>query len=127
MTAIPALAPFRGTHRLLLLLAPGKQSPAYEQQMELLAGTEAERQARDLLLGWVLYEGESRVGNTVLDEADAQALRQHFGVGENEFLAVLVGKDGTAKETYRAPVAAAAVFAAIDAMPMRQQEMEGDA
>ena len=47
---------------------------------------------------------------------------------DDGFKAVLVGKDGTAKQSYDAPVAAAAVFAAIDAMPMRQQEMDsGDA
>ncbi len=127
MSDFPALASFSGSHRLLLLLAPGTHSPAYEQQMEQFAGTEAERQARDLVIGWVLYEGESRVGDTVLEADEARALRQHFGVDDNDFLAVLVGKDGTAKETYQAPVAAAAVFAAIDAMPMRQQEKTGDA
>ena len=74
----------------------------------------------------MLFEGESRVGKQPLADGDAAALRAHFGVEDDGFLAVLIGKDGTEKERYEAPVAADAVFEAIDAMPMRQREMRDD-
>ncbi len=126
MEPLASLAAFRGTHRLLLVLAPAVQSPAYESQMLQFTDTDEARAARDLLIAQVLFEGASRVGKQALGEADATALRAHFGVEDDGFLAVLIGKDGTEKERYDAPVAAAAVFEAIDAMPMRQREMRED-
>lgn len=126
MDPLAALAAFRGAYRLLLVLAPAVQSPAYEAQMEQFAGTEDACEARDLLVGRVLFEGESRVDEQVLTAAQATALRSYFGVDDDAFMAVLIGKDGTVKETYEAPVAADAVFEAIDAMPMRQREMRQD-
>lgn len=39
------------------------------------------------------------------------------------FEAILIGKDGGIKKRWRAPVSLEALFAVIDAMPMRRQEM----
>ncbi len=127
MPALAPLRPFRGRNRLLVLLAPALQSPAYQAQLDQFNGVEDACRERDLLLGHVFFDGQSRVGTTPLDAAGARDLRAHFGVKDDDFMAILVGKDGTEKRRYSAPVAARAVFEAIDAMPMRQQEMEGDA
>ena len=54
--------------------------------------------------------------------ADA-ALRGKLGVPARGFAVVLVGKDGGVKETWREPVEPARIFSAIDAMPMRQDEV----
>jgi hypothetical protein len=51
-------------------------------------------------------------------------LRDKFGVGDAPFAVVLVGKDGTVKFKSNLPISAGKVFATIDAMPMRQEEMK---
>ena len=51
------------------------------------------------------------------------ALRGTLGVAEHGFAVVLVGKDGGVKKTWREPVGSEAIFAIIDAMPMRREEM----
>lgn len=125
----PALARFCGDHPLLLVLAPAVQSPTYEQQMDQFADTDGDRRLRDLRIGRVLFEGESRIGDETLDDADAQAIRAHFDIHDDDFLAVLIGRDGTVKHTYDAPVASAAVFAVLDAPSSQQQATrdKGDA
>ena len=55
-------------------------------------------------------------------EGTAAAVRAVYGVGEGQFLAVLVGKDGEVKQVSAQPFTAPQLFAIIDAMPMRQQE-----
>ena len=53
------------------------------------------------------------------------ALRVALGLPDHGFAVVLVGKDGTVKEVWQAPVEPGRVFALIDAMPMRRHEMHG--
>lgn len=57
-------------------------------------------------------------------QADA-ALRKKLGVAPRGFVVVLVGKDGGVKQTWREPVEPARLFALIDTMPMRRDEVEG--
>jgi Domain of unknown function (DUF4174) len=69
------------------------------------------------------------VGNAVSSElgpAPAQsagALRVSFGASTASFRAVLVGKDGGAKLSQSEPLDAVRLFATIDALPMRRDEM----
>ncbi|MDQ3396564.1 MAG: DUF4174 domain-containing protein [Deinococcota bacterium] len=99
-------------NRLLLVFAPALEE--YQEQKRLLVGQEAGLKDRDLL---VFYLGEE-------SPAGIEALKGRFGVGEEPFLAVLVGKDGGAKGRFHKPVSADELFSLIDGMPMRQQEMK---
>jgi hypothetical protein len=69
-------------------------------------------------------ERETKVFSVVGRAAEAQRLRDKLGVGDAPFAVVLVGKDGTVKFKSNLPINAQKVFATIDAMPMRQQEMK---
>lgn len=113
MNTLETLAPFRDHSALLLVLAPAVQSPAYEEQMNQFAGQEEKCAAHDLVLGHILYEGESRIGRMVLDPRQAAALRSHFGVGDDQFMAVFIGKEGVIRKRYEAPVASDTVFEAL--------------
>ncbi|MDX2156711.1 MAG: DUF4174 domain-containing protein [Hyphomicrobiaceae bacterium] len=53
----------------------------------------------------------------------AAALRMRFGVAPGVFKVVLVGKDGGVKLASTRPIAGRTLFATIDAMPMRQDEV----
>jgi hypothetical protein len=55
---------------------------------------------------------------------DVDSLRLRYGVGEGDFLAVLVGRDGTEKHRSTEPIPPGELFRMIDAMPMRREEME---
>jgi Domain of unknown function (DUF4174) len=47
-----------------------------------------------------------------------KALRERFGIGDGEFAAVQVGKDGEEKWRYHEPVSAQALCDLVDAMPV---------
>ncbi len=51
------------------------------------------------------------------------ALRERLGVVPRGFAVALVGKDGTVKERWRAPVAPERIVGLIDRMPMRRDEV----
>ena len=53
------------------------------------------------------------------------ALRVALGLPDHGFAVVLVGKDGSVKEVWHAPVEPGRVFALVDAMPMRRHEIHG--
>lgn len=57
-----------------------------------------------------------------LGERDMPVLTD-FG-GEEGFELRLIGRDGTLKERFDAPVPAETLFGIVDAMPMRQEEMK---
>lgn len=56
-----------------------------------------------------------------MGERDMPVLTE-FG-GEAGFELRLIGRDGTVKQRFDAPVAAETLFRIVDAMPMRQEEM----
>lgn len=117
---------YRGRQHLLLLFAPSARSPAYEKQLEQFEAHEDAFAERDLLGVVLFYEGQSQAGDHAIAEADAQALRARFGVAPDAFLVVLLGKDGTEKARYDAPVRAEVVCEILGAMPMRQREARAD-
>lgn len=67
---------------------------------------------------------KSYANGQLIDESSAVKLRNRFGVDKENFQVILVGKDGGVKRSDTKPVQAAAIFEQIDAMPMRQQEMQ---
>ncbi len=114
---------YKWQNRLLLIFAP---SPEYEEaraQQRLFEGQEAELRDRDLLVAY-LFQEEGRIEDEMLSAEDVTSLRERYGVAEDDFIVLLIGKDGTAKERLEEPVEPADLFETIDAMPMRQREME---
>lgn len=76
-------------------------------------------------------EGDHRVSDQIrmlndaahgLGERDMPVLTD-FG-GEAEFELRLIGRDGTLKQCFDAPVTAETLFEIVDAMPMRQDEIK---
>ncbi|MBW4569962.1 MAG: DUF4174 domain-containing protein [Tolypothrix carrinoi HA7290-LM1] len=117
------LKSYQWKNRLLLVFAPDENNPAYQKQMQLFQGQQADFSERDLLLVEILTEGTSRATGKVIDEADVTKVRSRFQ-SPQDFRVILVGKDGTQKRSDSKPVEAKVIFNEIDAMPMRQQEMQ---
>lgn len=100
---------YRWSHRLLLLFAPSAAEPAYVQQRAALEAAESDLAERDMVV----------ISDT--DPTAQGALHRSFGI--DGFAVLLIGKDGGVKLQSQEPITADALFAVIDAMPMRRQEM----
>ncbi|RUR78708.1 DUF4174 domain-containing protein [Chlorogloeopsis fritschii PCC 9212] len=111
-------------NRVLLVFAPSENHKAYQQQMQLFLEHKAGFADRDLVLVKVLAVGNNYVNERQIDESSTAKLRDRFGIGKEDFRVILVGKDGGVKRRDNAPVEAKAIFDEIDAMPMRQHEMQ---
>lgn len=118
------LGTYRWSNRLLLVFAPGEDAPAYQQQMQHFVSETAGVEERDLRLIEMLAEGTSRFNGEPVSQIDAEVVRSRYQITPDTFAVILIGKDGTLKRRDRTPVAAAVIFREIDAMPMRQREMQ---
>ena len=115
---------YQWKNRLLLLFASSEEDQAY-----LTLKKEIDRQAmevkdRDLLVFYVLERGESRLDKERLTPDQALFLKKRLSVPPGRFTIILIGKDGGEKIRQESPVDLKEIFATIDAMPMRQQEMK---
>ena len=125
-----ALATLRHDYRPLLVFAADEEG--FREQVELLAAHAEEMRERQVVLvpisfhdeddgaGWKGELPEDRVVR--LERAEDQAARRRFHVGEEEFVVILLGKDGGEKLRSRTPVTMERLRKVIDAMPMRQKE-----
>ena len=95
--ALPDLAAHQWKHRVLIIDTPSMQSAPYLQQISAFDAAAAGLKERDL---------------QVMTQTSAPAFRVR-----------LVGKDGGVKLDVGTPMTTDALFALIDAMPMRQDEM----
>ena len=120
------LKKYQWKKRLILLFAPSAQDGAYREQVAVLEGSKGGLRERDLLIAHLFETGSGQLGNDVLSEDEAAALRSEYEVGSGEFTFVLIGKDGTVKRRSQEVVQIEDLFAQIDSMPMRQREMQGE-
>ncbi|MGV0104466.1 DUF4174 domain-containing protein [Nostoc sp. DSM 114167] len=111
-------------NRVLLLFAPSVDNHNYQQQMQLFNQQQNDFKDRDLVLVQVLATDKSYANGQLIDESSAANLRNRFGVNKENFRVILIGKDGGVKRQESTPVQPTAIFEQIDAMPMRQREMQ---
>jgi len=120
----------RWEHRLLFVFAPSDAADALAAQEGRFEGHDAGFRDRDLLLLTITGEAAGTLREAPgteareLTEAAVRRLYDHFGVPADAFRVILVGKDGTEKRRDAEPVTVRSVFDTIDAMPMRQRELQ---
>jgi hypothetical protein len=100
----------RWNNRVVLVFAPDEEHPELLRQRALIARDSAGYKIRDLVVIEVVGEPE-------------EGLRAEYGVPTAHFAALLIGKDGGVKMGEDAALASEKLFATIDVMPMRRQEM----
>lgn len=99
--------------RVLVIFADGPDDPLLRDQMDRLGDAAGEARDRDLV---VMPAFRTAPGTA--------ALRSRLVPGtQAPFQVVLVGKDGLPKTTSSRPIGPSDLFAIIDRMPMRRQEM----
>jgi hypothetical protein len=114
---------YQWRNRLLLVFAPSEEYVRYRGLRKQIRNQEGEIVDRDLLVFHIFESGESRLGNSSIDQQLAAQLRNRFSAKPGEFTVVLIGKDGGEKLRRGTDVDIAEIFALIDSMPMRQREM----
>lgn len=118
---------YQWQHRLLVLFAPSAADRDYQTQVEALASYEPGLAARDMVVFYVLADGESAVAQAgerrLLTDSQTASLRAQFDVPQDAFTLLLIGKDGGIKRHEHHAVTVDTLFAQIDSMPMRQREM----
>ena len=112
------LRSFQGHTRLFLVFGPSETDPQVTRQLECFRSQHDSLNERDTRIFSVLEGSAPTAG------ASPAAWRSRFDVGPGRFTAILLGKDGTEKKRWIEPVSLADLQAEIDAMPMRQQEMQ---
>ncbi|BBX67462.1 DUF4174 domain-containing protein [Mycolicibacterium psychrotolerans] len=117
---------YRWERRPLLVFAPTDNDP---QLVETLGRIEADRcdfVSRDMVLGVLVTEGTSTLDGKAMDAEESQRLAQRYGLDDNAFGVLLIGKDGGEKLRVNDVPDLRAIYALIDGMPMRRGEMRAD-
>ena len=117
------LRELRWENRVLLVFATSMADAEVTEMQTVADASRAELADRDLVFGWVLSEGDSRVDGQPVSSAYAKQIRDRSGFASDAFGVVLVGKDGSIKARYEGVPDIDSVFALIDGMPMRRREM----
>jgi hypothetical protein len=120
------LSHYQWKNRLLLVFAPTPEEPSFHALQESLVARGAGIADRDLVVFEVLESGPSTRDGEPLDPATARQLRERLRVPSGAFSLILVGKDGGVKLDRQDRTSLVEIFALIDSMPMRQQEMRRD-
>ncbi len=114
LTSPTRVADMRWHRRILLVAAPRADDPGVIGQRKALAGWDAEARDRDIAI-------VSVIGAQVEGASDtAPALRKHYRLPADRFVAILIGKDGGEKLRSAKPISAEVLAETIDAMPMRR-------
>ena len=111
-------------NRLLLVFSPHRNYPELVAQNKILAQNRAGLADRDLLVLQMSPGEVIRIDNNPLTQSNSDRIYRDFSIDRDAFALLLIGKDGTVKLTRSRAVTMEVVFDLIDAMPMRQLEMQ---
>ena len=117
------MSDFLWENRPLLLFAPDENDARLQQTKQELAQRQCELEARDMVIGIIIEQGQSHLNNQPISTTKATTLRERYKIDYGRFTTILIGKDGGEKERVYSVPDLDNIFALIDGMPMRQVEM----
>ncbi len=120
------LGDYRWERRPLLLFAPTNSDPRLLETLRRIEASRCDFTGRDMVIGVVVAEGSSALDGQVISGDESRGLANQYGIGENAFSVVLIGKDGGEKLRVNQVPDLRAVYAVVDGMPMRSREMGAD-
>ena len=121
-----SLSDYQWENRLLVVSSPAADEPKFTQQLQQVTASGSEFAERDLVLIRLATDGTSHAGDRKLESAQVEAIRAELGIDAGAFAVRLVGKDGGVKLAKNSVVPMHDIYALIDTMPMRLQEMRND-
>lgn len=120
------LGDYRWERRPLLLFAPTDTDPRLAETQRRIEASRCDFVGRDMVLGVVVGEGDSTLDGEVIDAGETNRLVERYAIDANAFTVVLIGKDGGEKLRVKEVPDLSAVYALIDGMPMRRDEMSAE-
>ncbi len=118
MCALSMVSPAHaGSTRPLYVFAPTSGDARLASQRSIISAASSGLAERDMPVIMIIADQVSG------SPQSGAALRARFGIAPTQFRVILVGKDGGVKMSAASPVSAQSLFALVDAMPMRRQEM----
>jgi hypothetical protein len=106
------LASLQWKNRVLVVLAPSAQDDNLAAQRRIYQQNTAGMSERQITLV-----------EAIGDDQRSRDIRKQFSLAGDKFRVLLLGKDGNTALSSAAPLTADKLFGAIDAMPMRRDEM----
>ena len=117
------LSQFQWKHRLLFIFAPNRSHPLFVSLHNALSAQKAGAADRDLVIFEIFDSDPSSMNSKYLASNSALSLRNRYSVNPGEFTVLLVGKDGGIKLKRQDEIRLEDLFALIDSMPMRREEI----
>ena len=128
---------FHWNNRPLVIFAPSAENDDYLEQVRKLEDADRELADRDMVVihalgatgpigavaGRIELFDTSPPRRETLSPADVENLQDTYGVGQQEYAVLLIGKDGGVKLRSDEPVTTVRLFSLIDSMPMRRREI----
>ena len=111
-------------NRLVLVFAPRADDGRLLRQRAILAEAADGLSDRDIVNWELVYLDSVTVDGHQKAHLSTNPFYDEYNVGLKDFVFILIGKDGEVKLRKEEPVSAEELFATIDAMPMRQREMQ---
>jgi hypothetical protein len=118
------LEPYQWKNRLILIFASSQQDSTLLKTQQQAIAYKDEIADRDLLLMYMIEKGKNTVNGSLLPDSVSTALRKEYAVPQGKFTIILIGKDGGEKMRQENKIDFKEIFGRIDAMPMRQSEMQ---
>jgi hypothetical protein len=113
---------FEGERNLLVVFAPSEEDDRFDGQLLCLNDFKEGVLQRDVTVYTVVGVGESTAAGEPLSQVEVDSLRMRFGASDDEFLVVLVGKDGTEKMRWTEPAPPGVLLDAIDDVDRREEQ-----
>jgi len=110
-------------HRILLVFSEAPANAQLQQQSSIIAANQEGMKDRHMVVYRIYQASVKGPDNTEYGAEGAKKLRNQYGIQPGAFAVVLIGKDGGEKHRQTQAITADALFAIIDAMPMRKSEM----
>jgi monofunctional biosynthetic peptidoglycan transglycosylase len=114
----------RWSERIVVVAAPQELGARASVQRGHLLSRGPELADRQLRTVYLMGTRAGRMAGRTLTTEQVQSLRERWQLPPNGWQTALVGKDGGVKARWASPVDPDDIFALIDAMPMRRDEME---
>lgn len=118
------LSDYQWKNRLVLLFSPTTTNDRYQQQVEKFKNRSNGFNERDLKVFHLTRDGQAFLSDHKIAASDVEQLLHRYRINPGRFTIVLIGKDGTEKLRQNTPLQVEKLFRIIDAMPMRQREMQ---
>lgn len=101
---------------ILLLFAPRRETVPYQQQVDVLTAHAGWLAERDIVVLEAVGDRALPLGGGLGETLETARLRRAFGVADEDFRIVYLGKDGTEKLRWDEPVEAERLVQSIDAV-----------